>query len=230
MKRRVSLIVGRKLRWLAPLVALVLVAGVAQSADRLAIPDEHPGPPVYARILGWVGYTEWAAVVFYRSPLDVPDDFNLGVLDVRFDPRLLNEGAPEILMEGFGIWEDFTGPGGTPPFQEVLRDVRGTPVPIWFVNWYELYYDFFLKDRDDDGEPDYKVLIGDFAEMESLRMGLADSYLEELQASGGAKVPMINIVASGVVVEGDGGGFAFQYVCANSPWWLTQTTLRFEEE
>jgi hypothetical protein len=218
MNRRVSLTVGRKLKWLAPLVALVLLAGVAQSADRLAIPDEHPGPPCYARIIRGVGYTDWAAVVFYRSPGDVPKNFDLGPYGyylVHMDFGLMLPGAPQILMEGFGVWEDVTMPG-VPPYQEVLRDVKGTPVPIWFVT-------------NDDLAPFVKkgnVRVADLEKMKSLRKGLADSYLEELQPTGNV---LINIVASGVVVEGEGGAFFMQYVSANSPWELTQTTLRFQE-
>jgi hypothetical protein len=221
MKRRISLTAGRSQTWLAPLVALVLLAGVAQSADLLLIPEEHPGPPCYARIIRWVGYTDWAAVVFYRSPGDVPKNFDLGPYGyyfVHMDFGLMLPGAPQILMEGFGVWEDVTMPG-VPPYQEVLRDVKGTPVPIWFVT-------------NDDLAPFVKkgnVTVADLEKMKSLRKGLADSYLEVLLRADVAEDVFINIVASGVVVEGEGGSFFMQYVTANSPWELTQTTLRFQE-
>lgn len=222
MKPRNSLSATRRLTWLAALVAIMLLPGVAQSADRLAIPDEHPGPPIYARIIRWVGYTDWAAVVFYRSPDVVPEDFHLGPFEyyaVHYDPALLLPGAPQILLEGFGIWEDFTGPGGLPPYQEVLRDVRGTPLPIWFVKVDELHLCLAAYGS---------VTVTDLEQMPSLRKGLADSYVEILQANGAAQVPAINIVASGVVVEGEGGDFFMQYVFTEA-FTLTQTTLRFEE-
>jgi hypothetical protein len=223
MNRRVSLATSRKLKWVLPLLALVLLTGVAQSADLLLIPEEHPGPPCYARIIRWVGYTDWAAVVFYRSPDDVPKNFDLGPYGyylVHLDFGLMLPGAPQILMEGFGVWEDVTVPG-VPPYQEVLRDVRGTPVPIWFV-------------KNDDLAPFVKkgnVRVADLEKMPSLRKGLADSYLEELQATDVATDTILNIVASGVAVDRQGNEMAFfmQYVSANSPWELTQTTLRFHE-
>ena len=223
MKPRISLTAGWKLKWLAPLVALVLVAGVAQSADLLMIPEEHPGPPAYARIIRWVGYTDWAAVVFYRSPSDVPKNFDLGPYGyylVHLDFDLTLPGAPEILMEGFGIWEDVTVPG-VPPYQEVLRDVPGSPVPIWFVKNDELAP--FVKKGN--------VRVTDLEKMTSLRKGLADSYQEVLLRADVPEDAFINIVASGVAVDREGKEVAFfmQYVSANSPWEMTQTTLRFQE-
>jgi hypothetical protein len=218
MKRRVCLAASRKLKWVLPLLALVLLSGVAQSADLLMIPEEHPGPPCYARIIRWVGYTDWAAVVFYRSPSDVPKNFRLGpygYYSVHLDYDLMLPEAPQILMEGFGVWEDVTVPGA-PPYQEVLRHVRGTPVPIWFV-------------KNDELEKKGDVTVADLEKMKSLRKGLADFYLEELQPTDVATDSFLNIVASGVVVEGEGGAFFMQYVSANSPWELTQTTLRFQK-
>jgi hypothetical protein len=229
MKGRISLTAGWKVKWLAPLVALLLLAGVAGAADHLLIPEEHPGPPSYARVL-WAGYSQWRAFVFYRSPDSVPGDFNLGIWDSQVDPDLDFEASP-MLMEGFGIWEDGTDPDVEAPYQLVLKDIPGQPVPIWFVHVSELYYDFYLNDRDGDGKPDYVVKIGDFDQMTSLRKGSADRFLEMRQpwyTTGGAQVPKINIVASGDL-EG-GGSFFMQFVWTNSPFWYpTQTTLRFEE-
>ncbi len=73
------------------------------------------------------------------------------------------------------------------------------------------------------------LTIGELEGMDSLRTGSADSYHEILQPffpSGGAKVPKINIVASGALQ--DGRSFFMLWEHTNTPF-LTETILRFGE-
>ena len=108
MNARMSITAGRRLKWLAPLVALMLLAGVAQPGERVKIPDGGQVLPYYARILSFPGYNmDWAAVVFYRSPESVPDDFPMNVWDVTFDWSLENNES--WLTEGFLVGKKVPG-------------------------------------------------------------------------------------------------------------------------
>ena len=58
---------------------------------RLKFPEQTPGGPVYARVERpfLIHTDEWAAVLFYRDPACVPEDFNLlDMLDFNF-PRVV---------------------------------------------------------------------------------------------------------------------------------------------
>lgn len=210
-----------KLRTIFPgLVALVLLAGVAQAADFWAIPKDHAGPPIYARHLAWVGYQQTVAFIFYRSPDCVPKDFNLLTF---YDFGLLDPppGA-EILMEGFMVWDmEKTWA----PTQEVLRGVKGVPVPIWFVSVADMNA-AIRRDLNGDGQPDYVVTVGDLEAMQSLQKGSADLYHEVLQPTDGHNVPKLNIVTSGSL-EG-GGTFYMMYESVSTTDFLTETILRFD--
>jgi hypothetical protein len=52
---------------------------VAAAAVRIEIPEQGPGVPAYARIEAGrvIQDGAWAAIVFYRLPECVPQDFNL---------------------------------------------------------------------------------------------------------------------------------------------------------
>jgi hypothetical protein len=198
---------------LAPLLALMLLAGVAQAGQRLAIPEEHPGGPYYARLLFGVGYTDTVAVVFYRSPGCVPAAFNL--LDV-FDPNLDPDACP-IVMEGFAIWENAADPAVDPPYQQQLHEVKGTPVTIWFVTLSDLIAEY---------EADGNVTVADLAAMPTLVVASADSYHEVLQPAGGANIPKVNIVASGTLYYGTSFYMLYEHTQSSFPG-ITETILRF---
>jgi hypothetical protein len=219
MKTRASFAAGWKLTWLAVLLALVLSAGVGQAAQRLTIPDQYSNLPYYARILRFVGYTDTVAVVFYRPPEWVPDDFNLHLFyDFNVDPTC------PLLVEGSATWEGEPGVG-VPPFQMTLHEVEGTPVPIWFLDDAEVLA-AYLSDRDGDGQPDYVITVPDLEVMPSLQRAWADSYEEQVHPTGGAQVPSINIVTSGMVE--DGRSFFMLWERANTDF-LTETILRFSD-
>jgi hypothetical protein len=219
METRAHFSLGGRLTWLSVLLALVLSAGVGQAAERLTIPDEYSNLPYYARILRFVGYTGTDAVVFYRPPECVPDDFNLHLFyDFNIDPTC------PLLVEGSATWEGEPGVG-VPPFQMTLHEAEGTPVPIWFADDAEVLA-AYLSDRNGDGEPDYAITVPDLEAMSSLQVGWADPYSEQIHPTGGARVPSINIVASGTV-EG-GGSFFMLWERANTDF-LTETILKFAD-
>lgn len=159
---------GRRLQWLAPWLALVLLSGVAQAGDLYRIPEEVPGPPIYARGMTSLD-CEWSVTVFYRAPKNVPADFNL--LDF-FDFNLLDPEYVKdhpLLMEGFGIWEEGVDPSsGYPPTIEVLRNVRGVRLPIWLIQTTEVIA----------GEDDGVLTVGELKRMRSCLKGWAHSYYE----------------------------------------------------
>ena len=113
MNAKVSL-TGRKLKWLAPLAALALLAGAAQAMEMLLIPDDTVVP-----IYSW-GFddvkTGWTATIFYHPPKCVPENYNLLINDA--DPNM-DPNCP-MLMEGFTLWEE----GAAAPSQVVPGAVR----------------------------------------------------------------------------------------------------------
>lgn len=102
---------------------------------RLSIPDEDPGPPMYARVTTIINQTfhdgDLLAIPFYRPPACVPQDFNL--LDLFDMPGPGGPGAfaCPLLTRGFLLIEP-DAPLGTFPRQAVMTD---GDVPFWFVDW-----------------------------------------------------------------------------------------------
>lgn len=182
-------------RQAAAAVALGLLAVAAIAEVRLEIPTEAEYGPVYVRPL-WDGESDWTVWIFYRSPECIPEDFNLWRF-FDFADRDGN-GVPdpydcELLMEGFGIWEDEAAAQTAAPIHNWLKEVD--VVPIWFVN----------PDEVDEASSDGVLTIGELLELPSLMMGLADYYRETLHpsfVSGGAQVPMHNYRAQGIVEDG----------------------------
>jgi hypothetical protein len=219
MKSRASSAAGWKLTWLAVLLAVVLSAGVSQAAVRVEIPGPSANMPYYARLLKFVDDNTWA-VVFYRLPECVPQDFNIhGFFD--FSPY---PSTCPLLVEGFAIYEQGPGPG-VPPFQQSLRNAKGTPVPIWFVSMADML-GALLRDEDGVPGPDLIVTVPDLEAMASLRKGWADFYEEQLQPTGGAEVPTATHVASGFLEE---GGCFFMHYTWTAKMGTTAATVRFSE-
>jgi hypothetical protein len=170
------------LRWLAALVALVLLAGVTRADERLLIPSQS-GLPYWARIVGVSPSDPWWAVVFYHPPGDIPADFDFRP-PAFFDPRAV--GAP-TLVQGFAIFADGTS---APPIQQELQEADGGTVPIWFVRPADLFA------AGAQGPVTVSVL-------ESIAvMGSADFYHEVLHPAGGAQISLNVTVASGDLDDG----------------------------
>ena len=117
MKPRITLTAGRKLKWLAPLLALVLLAGGALAAERFLIPQQL-GLPFYARGLGHTD-TGWVVTAFYRPLECVPKNVDLYLVDFNIDP------ACPLFVEGFAVLEE----GAFMPMHEELQNVPGAPMP-----------------------------------------------------------------------------------------------------
>ena len=125
------------------------------------VPSEAPGPPYYALLSrGFVPNDgSWAGIVFLRSPLCVPADFNL--LD------WFNRWAAwdcELMVEGEEWWHSLDAP---PPFQ--LRDRGLGAVPVYFARWPELQAAI----------ADDLLTIGELQSLPSLLKGTA-SFLEHV--------------------------------------------------
>jgi hypothetical protein len=176
------------IRWLAALLALVLLGGTAWADQRLVIPDQL-GIPYWARIVGVSVGDPWWAVVFYHPPGDVPANFDFRTQ--FFDPSAA--GAP-TLVQGFAIVAD----GSLPPIQQNLQEADGGTVPIWFVRPADLFA------AGAQGPVTVSVLEG------IALKGSADFYHEVLHPTGGAQSPSNRIVASGVL--DDGRSFTLQFV------------------
>ncbi len=179
---------------LVALVALVPTSQ-AQAAKKLAVPEQSPGAPYYARFGGppIAPHTErWAAIVFYRDPSCVPAGFNL--LTFFAGPAAFR--CP-LTVEGFEIWEN--GPGRDPaPRMSKLREAGG--VPIWFVSWPE------LRAAAGDGV----LTISELRALPSLVPGVASHFTETLHPTQSNKKGKINIHANGSLA--DGRAFRFRFV------------------
>ena len=195
MKPRVFLSAGLKLKWQAPLLALVLLPTVVNAQLCLSVPDQFPGIPAYGLGCATRGVptadSDWCASVCYRPPECIPNNVDLLIfvhLDL-LDPSRAAE-CP-FLLEGFMIWEDGKVPYVDQPSYWELHDIKGVGVPIWF----------FTK------EDKYRALRGtlkiqEFEKMESLLKGSANHYYEILDLNAGPDDPLLEIVASGVLEDG----------------------------
>ena len=141
--------------------------------------------PFYARIERGEAYhtDEWAAIVFYRSPECVPDDFNL----LDFYDFGASDCKPPT-TDGFIIWSG--EPWISAPIQMQLHGLGA--VPVWFVSWPELQ----------GAIEDDSLTVPELEGMPSLMIGSASFYKETLHPTGGAQVPMINFVAGGSLEGG----------------------------
>jgi hypothetical protein len=152
---------------------VLTVGQLASATDRIEFPEDQPVFPVYARFetVDETGFTdgEWVCIPFYRDPACVPDDFNLLDFFDRPGAWECDDLIPPYI-EGFAIR---SLPLPFPPEHFFARGLPG--MPVWFVNWGELLevYDY------NDGV----VTIFDLKNMESLRKGVAASYMEEIQTA-----------------------------------------------
>ena len=184
----------RALLFLIVVIALLLVAPTSYAKVR----TEPADLPYYARIeLAYVPHTdEWAAIVFYRLPDCVPDDFNLlGFYD-------FSAFSCECTTEGFYIWAG--EPWVSAPIQAKLQGLGA--VPVWFVAWSE------LQAAIGDGE----LYMPELEAIPSLLIGSASFYNETLHPA--AVVPMINFMAHGTLDDGR----SFE-VHGTWPGWTEQT-------
>ncbi len=117
------------------LAAILLTVGCGVSADEGLITThwpsaEDPGMPFYARVELMPPYVfndgEWAAIIFYREPSCVPDNFNL----IRFFDVPGAFFCPHT-VQGTSLWESSNMM--IPP--KIINMTELASVPVWFVPW-----------------------------------------------------------------------------------------------
>ncbi len=125
MNAKVSL-TARRLKWLAPVLTLLLLAAVASAAELLWVPEDTP-LTFYAFGLGHSGSgpDDWVVTAFCYPPDSIKANYDLSNQPV--DPSRLPD-QPGYL-EGFAIVD-----GGPYPIQVVLTNFPGVKVPIWFTS------------------------------------------------------------------------------------------------
>jgi len=167
-----------------------------QPSLRLDFPVSSPGVPAYARLELLIpnfdvpNNKRWAAVVFYRDPACVPDDFDLGSFFHPPDPGSLGAFACPLLIEGHELWENGPQEDLAPRF--VLSGNAVPNLPVWFVAWRE------LEPLLDSGH----ITITDLRDMKSLVRGQASWFEERLYPNGGADDPGITLRARGLLEDG----------------------------
>jgi hypothetical protein len=172
-------------KWLAPLLAVAVLAGLAQASDRLLVP-EQVNLPHWQRGLG-VSDDGVAVAVFYRPLADVPPDFDFhDFFDFGIDPSV------PLLVHGFALLDE----GALVPKQLELKNAAGSKVVLCFVDAAELLPIWT------SGDP---FTIGDLLAMDSLRIGEADFYQEVLHPDDplDPNAPsLVEVVAKGVLEGG----------------------------
>ena len=167
-----------------------------QPGLQLDFPMQSPGVPAYARLELLVpnfdvpNNKRWAAIVFYRDPACVPEDFNLGRFFHLPGPGGPGAFACPLLIEGHEIWKNGPGTDLAPIY---VRSRNAVPdLPIWFVAWDE------LRPILESGQ----VFIGDITRLPSLVRGSAHWYEEALYPNGTAEVPGITLRSEGSLENG----------------------------
>lgn len=184
---------------LVPIIVMTLLAPSALAADglvRTTWPSaEDPGLPFYARLGGaapplFYQDGEWAAVVFYRDPGCVREDFNLLL---QFD--VPGAFACPHTVSGFHLWhgEAFNG-------SPKAATITGTGVPVWFAP----------VDAVSQAVQDGVLTIGELASLEGLVVGHADRFNEAIHphplppelGGGGHATPKLTLNAHGRLEDG----------------------------
>lgn len=189
------------------LVPSTCLAGLlpGQPAVRMDFPVSSPGIPAYARLelllprFDVPNDNRWAAIVFYRSPSCVPDDFDLGSFFHLPGPQGLGAFACPLLIEGHELWTN--GPGIDIAPRYVISRNAVPELPVWFVAWKELQPQLATG----------QVTLADLLGMDSLTIGHARWFEERLYPNGGADNPGISLRASGVLDAGGSFELSWDY-------------------
>jgi len=178
-------------------------AGVVQTSFPS---DDDPGPPFYARIAPMPPFVfaddDYAAIVFYRNPDEVPATFDLlTFFDFPVDPPDPNAGpgafGAAINVQGTNFWND--GNMTVPPRMSHSRELG--LVPVWFVPTGA------VMAKIDEGAG---LFMTDLVDMNPL-VGAADHLREvlhphplppEFGGGGGHPVAKLNLTARGQLDDG----------------------------
>ena len=134
-----------------------IASSLAAPINVLNVPAESSGPPWYADFAADFVPSNGtdAAIVFWRNPDGVPDDFNL--LDLFDAPRAFDQ---PLLLSGTEYHDPEAEPG-TPPLVSYYANTQ--PLPVYFVRVNDL----------DEALSDDVLTLQELEGLESLRKGLA---------------------------------------------------------
>jgi hypothetical protein len=192
------------------------VEAVAEPAEsELARVESVDGPPFYARFGEGetFGDNEWVAVVFYRSPDCIPDDFNMNAF-FHF-PSDFGPGAFGCQPPTTDVVEYWAGAPGSGPAPKVSEMTGRGAVPVWFFSRAD------ITAANADGE----VTIGELENLASRRVGSATVFTELLHPSQSNTQPLIQFRAEGALE--DGGDFLVD-VSYGDPAVTDHTTIEIE--
>ena len=157
--------------------------------------ESGDGPPFYARFgeNETFGNGEWVAIVFYRDPNCVPDEFNLNQF---FDfPGETGPGAFGCQPPTTDVVEYWAGEPGSSPAPAVSEMTGRGAVPVWFFATADI----------DAAMADGVVTISELEGIPSRRVGSAATFTEYLKPTQSNEAPLIQFMAEGALE--DGGDF-----------------------
>lgn len=173
------------------------------------------GPPFYARFgeNETFGDGEWVAIVFYRSPDCIPDEFNLNQF---FDfPGEAGPGAFSCQPPTTDVVEYWVNGPETDPAPAISEMTGRGAVPVWF----------FAAADIDAAMTDGVVTIGELEAISSRRVGSASTFTEHLKPTQSNEAPLIRFMAEGTLE--DGGNFLVD-VSYGDPDVADHTTITVE--
>jgi hypothetical protein len=196
MKRNILIIGIVLLLGLFTVTACAQASAAAQGPTSTDWPtDEDPGPPFYARTYHAPPFVfndgAWGAILFYRDPECVPEDFNL----VQFFDAPTAFDC-ELNSQGFSLWQR-EAMSGAP---KITTTTGNGAVPVWFVPVEA------LNGVTQDGD----LTIGELEGLDVLLVGHADLFEETLQphslppdmGGGGHPIPKLILNAHGQLEDG----------------------------
>jgi hypothetical protein len=195
--KKVSLFVGAmSLLALVGFVASSHTVEAEEGLVRTTWPSaEDPGMPFYARVELLPPYIfndgNWAAIVFYRDPQCVPDNFNLiSVFDI---PAAFTCAHT---VHGDSLWHGAIFNGAP----KIITISGNGAVPVWFVPW-----DAVKEQAKADGV----LTVAGLQQVQGRLVGYADHYTETLQphpdpaiGGGGHPNPKMIVDAQGQLEDG----------------------------
>lgn len=167
----------------------------AEAESELVRVEAVDGPPFYARFGENETFSdgETVAVVFYRSPDCIPDEFNLNAF---FDfPSESGPGAFGCAPPTTDVVEYWAGEPGSGPAPAISEMTGKGAVPVWF----------FAAEDIESALADGVVTISDLEGIPSRRVGTAATYTELLHPSQSNAQSLIQFNAAGTLE--DGGDF-----------------------
>lgn len=177
--------------------------------------ENGDGPPFYARFgeNETFGTDDWVAIVFYRDPNCVPDEFNLNQF---FDfPGETGPGAFGCQPPTTDVVEYWAGEPGSAPAPAVSEMTGRGAVPVWFFAPADL----------ETAMADGVVTITELEGLPSRRVGAAATFTEYLKPTQSNEAPLIQFMAEGTLEEG--GNFLVD-VSYGDPEVTDHTTIEIE--